>query len=138
MRFKLRQMKKSDLAQACKIQKSFFGNSAEFNSEDELSDIISRWPCLAIAVESNGELAGFLVAYNFGKTATIQMLAVAPKFKRQGIASRLIAELEKHLNSKGITNIELAANAANKSAIKFYENAGFKGIAKFKAMGKKI
>jgi ribosomal protein S18 acetylase RimI-like enzyme len=138
MRLKLRQMKKSDLSQACKIQKSFFGESAEFNSEDELSDVISRWPNLAIAAESNDEFTGFLVAYHFGKTATIQMLAVAPEFQRQGIASCLLAELEKRLKSKGITNIELAANAANKSAIKFYEKMGFKEIAKFLGMRKKI
>lgn len=53
------------------------------------------------------------------------------KCRRQGIGTKLIANLKDELKNQNIHSIMLSCGNSNKSAIKFYEKNGFKTIKKF-------
>ena len=54
--------------------------------------------------------------------ARIRQMAVSPGHQRRGVGTRLMKELEKHLRSRGYTNLVLHARA---SAVEFYEKLGY-------------
>ena len=57
--------------------------------------------------------------------AHITNVAVAPEFRRQGIALRLMAEMEKDFRSRGIMYATLEVRAGNEAAGTLYERCGF-------------
>ena len=55
----------------------------------------------------------------------VYALAVAPAYQRQGVASRLVAELETALTRQGCLKINLQVRASNERVIAFYEKLGY-------------
>jgi ribosomal protein S18 acetylase RimI-like enzyme len=50
---------------------------------------------------------------------------VAPQYRRQGIATRMMDAAEKSLTSAGCPKINLQIRTSNKAVIQFYESIGF-------------
>ncbi len=74
------------------------------------------------------EYAGFLMASAWpGGICFISWLAVAKKFQRRGIASKLLRMCEKDAKLKGFHKIHLWTDERNS---KFYKNNGFKLVGK--------
>lgn len=59
------------------------------------------------------------------KFAYVHDLAVLERFRRQGIASRLMDYVEKYAIERGATMIELAVHLFSEDAIKMYDKIGF-------------
>lgn len=64
--------------------------------------------------------------------AGIETINVDPIYRKKGIGLRLLSATEKLLRKKGIHKIRLEVSTTNHTAIKLYENAGFKKIALLK------
>jgi ribosomal protein S18 acetylase RimI-like enzyme len=86
--------------------------------------------------ERDGVFAGFAVGWiierdHIPETADsnrfgyLSDICVMPAYRRQRIAQRLLAALEQHFASAGITRFRLFTLAANASARATYEGAGF-------------
>lgn len=89
----------------------------------------------SILVETTESLIrGFIIIlYRRGTTvAGIETINVDPIYRKKGIGRRLLSATEKLLRKKGIQKIRLEVSTTNHSAIKLYENAGFKKIALLK------
>jgi tRNA threonylcarbamoyl adenosine modification protein YeaZ/ribosomal-protein-alanine acetyltransferase len=78
-----------------------------------------------LATSATGEASGFLLARSAAGEAEILTLAVAPPFRRRGLASRLIAKAAAVLGSAGACRLYIEVAGSNVPARRLYEKAGF-------------
>jgi [ribosomal protein S18]-alanine N-acetyltransferase len=81
---------------------------------------------------SNNEIVGYagVIAPGPDAVADILTITVIDGFRRQGIAKRLIADIEGYCQSKGSSAIMLEVATDNIGAIALYENLGYTQISK--------
>ena len=89
-----------------------------------------REPDTNVLVARDGErLAGFGIM-SYGRTdAHLQLFAVHPEQRRQGLGRRLLEWLEKPAVIGGLSVIWLEVRAGNTGAILFYERLGYRRLA---------
>jgi mycothiol synthase len=82
--------------------------------------------------EWNGETAGMVSAYVDKQREElkgfIQWLAVLPKFRRKGIARKLLEKALKSLRDRGMGVAETWAQSDRKACVHIYESFGFKRV----------
>ncbi|MBR1554057.1 MAG: ribosomal protein S18-alanine N-acetyltransferase [Oscillospiraceae bacterium] len=77
------------------------------------------------ALDENQNLAGFLTASCILDTADLTNIAVAPEYRRQGIAGLLLKEL---CSGIGKANLFLEVRESNFPARNFYQKHGFEQV----------
>lgn len=80
--------------------------------------------------EENGKVIGYVHANNydtlyFGHMKNIMGIAVSSLYKRQGIGSLLLAEVEKWAREDGAIGVRLVSGAMRKDAHEFYRQNGY-------------
>ena len=93
---------------------------------DEIVKKLARDPGLFIVAESDNHLVGTIIAGFDGRRGLIYHLAVAPEYRRQGIASRLMDEVEQRLKNLGCIRCYLLVTPENQAAMQFYEKRSWK------------
>lgn len=81
---------------------------------------------LCADLRTTGRLAGFAIMEFRDQQAHLNLLAVAPDCRRQGIARTLMGWLEKTAMVAGIAEITLEVRAQNGSGRRFYSSLGYK------------
>jgi len=91
----------------------------------QISYLLTDYNTIALMAKTDSDIAGFIIAQveveentEFGHIITIN---VAPKHRRQGIATKLLHKIESLLKQKGITQCRLEVREDNKHAIKLYQ-----------------
>jgi ribosomal protein S18 acetylase RimI-like enzyme len=81
-----------------------------------------------IVADVDTVLAGSaLVNYRRNSTkARLYSIAVAPRFRRRGLARRLLAEAEKRALRRGCRTMRLEVRADDAAAVHLYETAGYR------------
>ena len=81
---------------------------------------------------SDNEIVGYagVIAPGPDAVADILTVTVIDGFRRQGIAKRLITDIEGYCQSKGSSAIMLEVATDNSGAIALYENLGYSQISK--------
>jgi [ribosomal protein S18]-alanine N-acetyltransferase len=81
---------------------------------------------------SDNEIVGYagVIAPGPDAVADILTVTVIDGFRRQGIAKRLIADIESYCQSKGSSAIMLEVATDNTGAIALYENLGYSQVSK--------
>ena len=81
---------------------------------------------------SDNQIVGYagVIAPAPDAVADILTVTVIDGFRRQGIAKRLIADIESYCQSKGSSAIMLEVATDNTGAIALYENLGYSQISK--------
>jgi ribosomal protein S18 acetylase RimI-like enzyme len=74
----------------------------------------------------SGELAATVMAGYEGHRGWLNYLAVAPRFRRQGIGRKMAAEAEARLRQMGCPKINIQIRTGNTDVIEFYRRIGFK------------
>ena len=87
--------------------------------------------------EATDVLVGTVMAGYEGHRGWINYLAVAPEFRRRGIARALMNEAEKLLRIAGCPKINLQIRSSNAEVIAFYRAIGY-GIDDVISMGKRL
>jgi ribosomal protein S18 acetylase RimI-like enzyme len=90
----------------------------------------------SMVVEVESRVVGF-VACRFGeavehaahRSATIEVLAVAPDMRARGLGTQLILELKRVLPGMGIMRLHVDVLGANEPAVRFWRRAGFHDLA---------
>ena len=72
-----------------------------------------------------------------GHRGWIYSLAVTPDYQRHGVATALMAHLEKALVKRGCLKINLQVRASNESVVACYEKIGY-GVEERVSMGKRM
>lgn len=115
-------MREDHLEQIAELEKICFSDPWSLRSiSSELHNPLSVW----IVAEENGFVAGYVGSQSVLGESDMMNLAVAPSFRRQGIARRLIQELVSRLNKQGSHVLILEVRASNEPAIRLYEESGF-------------
>lgn len=83
---------------------------------------------LIIVVEIEKELIGYIDAelYSNAKKGHITDLFVIKKYRKKGIATKLIKKFYRMLKKKGYKKLKLDVNPKNKDALSLYRKRGFK------------
>lgn len=78
-----------------------------------------------IVYDIGGRAAGFAILSMSVDTADIEDIAVSCRFRRRGIADRLLENLTEHGLSRGLQNFALEVRVSNVPAITLYKKNGF-------------
>ncbi len=119
---------------------SHAGPGIQISASDQPQEIrkkIARDPDLFLLAEQDGEIIAAVLGGFDGRRGMLYHLAVAPAFRRQGVASRLVAELENRLRAKGCLKYYLLVTKDNTDALDFYHDIGCE-IMPLHALGKVI
>ena len=81
-------------------------------------------------IHERGEVVGFGIMQYGEQTAHLALLALHPDYRKQGLAARLMAWLEKCADTAGIERIVVEARSDNPTAIAFYQKQGYVQLAK--------
>ena len=92
--------------------------TCDFGTNDEI-----------LVYEENSSILGFICYSRMYETIDILYIVVDPKYRRKGIATRLIEELYK---IDGIKHVMLEVSKENTGAIEFYKKQGFNILREIK------
>lgn len=109
------------------LEKVCFSDPWSENSiASELENRLSYW----LVAEVDGDVVGYIGSQSVLDGADMMNLAVAPEFRRQGIAEALVNALVAYLQQKGILALLLEVRASNVPAIALYERLGFEQVGR--------
>ena len=118
----IRLMNKGDIEQIAELEKLCFADPWSVSAFSyELNNPLSLW---LVAVEGN-TVAGYVGSQTVMGESDMMNVAVAPEYRRQGIAEQLIIDLIRQLNDRNSKSLALEVRQSNLPAISLYEKLGF-------------
>lgn len=91
----------------------------------ELEAKLARDPELFLVAAAGERIAGVVMGTYDGRRGWIFRLAVHRSHRRQGIATRLVAELERRLQALGCPRINLLVLPENEAGLRFWQDLGY-------------
>lgn len=101
---------------------------SEASVASELENPLGLW----LVEEREGVVAGYIGSQSVPPEADVMNVAVAPEFRRQGIASALLSALAARLAVQGIRSLTLEVRVSNAAARALYAAFGFAEIGRRK------
>jgi ribosomal-protein-alanine N-acetyltransferase len=95
---------------------------------ERVSGHIRRRDSTVLIAKANGNLVGFAMMQFDDDTAHLNLLAVVPGFRRQGVASQLLTWLHQAALVAGTFTIHVEMRADNTPARRFYLSMGYQEI----------
>ncbi|UOD49836.1 tRNA (adenosine(37)-N6)-threonylcarbamoyltransferase complex dimerization subunit type 1 TsaB [Orrella daihaiensis] len=95
------------------------------NFEDALAAGYRAW-----VLRVQDVLAGFCVAMPTPDDVHLLVIAVAPDYRRQGLATQLLAQVDQLARDHGVSRVLLEVRPSNARALAFYAKQGFREIGK--------
>ena len=109
------------------LEKVCFNDPWSVNAiTSELNNPLSLW-----VVAMDGEkLVGYVGSQSVMGWADMMNIAVAPDFRRMGVAAKLIDELVDRLKANQVNCLTLEVRASNEPAIALYQKFGFEQVGR--------
>ena len=79
-----------------------------------------------LVAEEGKAIAGFILAEENPPLGHIITLDVAEGFRRKGVGTMLLTEMEQHFAFKGVQSVLLETSVENESGIAFWERHGYR------------
>lgn len=95
------------------------------DSPAEIEKKLQRDSDLFLVAMDAGQLVGTVMGAFDGRRGMVYHLAVARAYRRKGIASRLMVEVERRLREKGCVKAYLLVRPDNDGAVAYYEAMGW-------------
>lgn len=86
---------------------------------------LQRGEAVFLVAEVQGRLAGVVIGTHDGRKGWINRLAVAPAYRRRGIARRLVREVERRLETEGIEIVAALIETPNVGSLRFFQSIGY-------------
>ncbi len=115
-------MTEDDIKSIALIEKECF---SEPWSEKSLSEELENPVACFFTAKIGGETAGYIGSFNVVGEVSITNVAVSEKFRKRGVAIRLLEHLEKVCREKNAEFITLEVRQSNENAISLYKKCGF-------------
>ncbi len=131
MKLRVKSASVTDLQRLYEIEKECF--SSEAFSMEQLAFLLENPSSISLIALADNEIVGFIIGivYKGLKTENVGhvfTLDVAEKYRRKGIALRLLKELEKKFKEKNVKESILEVKLDNEAAKKLYKKFGYKEI----------
>ncbi len=118
----IRKMEKGDILQLAELERLCFSDPWSVSAfEYELNNPLSLW----LVAVSGQTVAGYVGSQTVIDGSDMMNIAVAPAFRRQGIAKKLIEFLIIGLQERGSHSLTLEVRDSNEPAISLYRQLGF-------------
>ena len=129
MNYQLVPMDKSHLAQVGEIERACFSHpwSMDLLEQELYNDMIS----LVVAEGEDGTVLGYGEVRAVLDEGTLEKIAVAPAFRRQGVAEEILKAYLR-LGQAHLAFLTLEVRESNTPAIKLYEKLGFQTVGRRK------
>lgn len=95
------------------------------DSQDEIERQLQKPTAIYLVAETDGLLIGSVLGTHDGRKGWINRLAVHPDYRQQGIARRLVEEVERRLNEMGIEIVCALIEDWNDASMKAFERLGY-------------
>lgn len=119
----VRPMTERDIGEVVRLEKLSFSES--WPESMIRSGLDSRLDTYFV-YEAHGQILGYSVIRLLGDEGEIQRIAVAPRFRRLGIARKLMEAMVTFYRLRGVRAITLEVRESNEGARKLYDSYGFK------------
>lgn len=96
--------------------------------EEALRNPLYTW----LVAEISGQLAGYAGMQRVLDEACVTNVAVAPYYRRRGVAKALLSALEGICRGEGCAFLTLEVRESNDGAIALYESLGFEAVGRRK------
>jgi [ribosomal protein S18]-alanine N-acetyltransferase len=127
----IRQYEARDFAALHKLDQACFPPGISY-SKFSLQYFLSLPAADCLVAEDGKTIAGFLLAESNPPLAHIITLDVAPAYRRAGLGSKLLAEMEKHFRFKEVHSVLLETAVDNERGIAFWQHHGYRTEAVLK------
>ena len=121
-----------DLAEIVDFEKKVLNDSSEYSSERSLRNYIKSTNSEFLLIKYLGKICayGLLTLRNFKQkpSGRICKIAVDKNYRRTGLASRLVCELEKFALLNSMTGIFAEVRESNSASLKLFQKLGYKKI----------
>jgi ribosomal-protein-alanine N-acetyltransferase len=118
----------------CEIENQCFDQEAF--TKRQLAYLLTDYNSIGLVAKTDSDIAGFIISQveiendkPFGHIITIN---VASPYRRKGIGTQMLKEIEKILKEKGVNECHLEVREDNSAALKLYQKSGYQKIAKLK------
>ena len=123
----LRPMDETHVSQVTMIERLCFSLPwTEACIAKELTNPLSCW---LVAMDGD-TVAGYIGSQSVLGEADIMNVAVAPQYRRRGIAEALLGELQQVLKAQGVYCLTLEVRVSNDAAIALYEKLGYREVGR--------
>ncbi len=126
MDIRIENMREEDLPEVMEIEKMSFSSPWSWHSF--LRDINDNSYAMYLTAKYEDKVVGYVGSWLLVDEIHITNLAVAPNYRQQGIATKLITETIRKIKSsknRELVFISLEVRKSNKPAIKLYQKLGF-------------
>lgn len=121
------EMKINHVPQVAELEKVCFSDPwSERSVASELQNELALW---LVALDGD-TVAGYIGSQSVLGEADMMNVAVAPAYRRQGIAEALILELIRQLKNQEVHSLTLEVRASNDPAKALYEKLGFAQVGR--------
>lgn len=118
----IREMKVQDVPEVAALEAVCFSDPWSVQSiASEVNNRLSLW----LVAEIDGSIAGYVGSQTVLDMTDMMNIAVAPEFRRQGVAEALVNALVSCLKEKDVMGLLLEVRASNTAAIALYNKLGF-------------
>jgi ribosomal protein S18 acetylase RimI-like enzyme len=92
----------------------------------DLQRAVNNLAANVLVAEVDGRIVGSIIGTFDGWRGNIYRLAVLPDYRRQGVASALVVEVEKKLEEQGAKRITALVEKDHPSAMSFWDAVGYR------------
>ena len=120
-------MQETHVPQIAQLEKLCFADPwSEKSIASELNNPLSLW----IVAMDGEQLAGYVGSQSVMGESDMMNIAVAPQYRRKGIAQGLVSRLVEMLKEKGNQSLSLEVRVSNTPAVSLYEKMGFTQVGR--------
>jgi len=117
------------------------GEGIGIGPSDQPAEIAKKLQCdpdLFLVAEDDGCLVGTVIGGFDGRRGMVYHLAVAPDYRRKGLANQLMDEVETRLRARGCRKAYLLVKQGNITAASFYQKRGWGEMDQVHIYGKNL
>jgi ribosomal-protein-alanine N-acetyltransferase len=127
-----RDYRAADLEAMFQLDEACFAEEFRFDRESMREFAEEQNAVVRVAENGGGEIVGFVIVHVervvAGWRAYVVTLDVAAEWRKNGVATRLMREVEVSVMAAGVRWMQLHVFTGNAGAIRFYERLGYERI----------
>ena len=116
--FCIRKMRREDAADVAELERKIFTDAW---SERTILETLEQKQTMILLAYEDKRLIGYLILYYVLEDGEIARIAVDDAYRRQGVASKMLWELECLCEDNGVNKLLLDVRESNVGACRFYD-----------------